>query len=277
MKNKLVIFREICGLYETILKNESINEAIINHSLLILDEFRSKKLFYKYIFKNNRFLAVSIAACVFYNQNDSYFSDVKSECLKTGMISENTITSLLSMLKITGRITIDKSRLDKRKIKFSFTEKGELDTLSLINSVMPALNILFPDIVNSSSLSKNELSLFFKKYYDIFHAGLYLVDLTKGAEIFITKDSGHMIMVSLFMLCQNNEIESKKSKILYISKNCGVSRSHLRNILIEANKLKLLVFDNKSGHIQILDTFNSMFRSYMAYYFSFVIYGLKVS
>lgn len=86
-----------------------------------------------------------------------------------------------------------------------------------------------------------------------------------------------MIMVSLFMLCQNSEIESKKSKILYISKNCGVSRSHLRNILIEANKLNLLVFDNKSGHIQILDTFNSMFRSYMAYYFSFVIYGLKVS
>ena len=60
-----------------------------------------------------------------------------------------------------------------------------------------------------------------------------------------------------------------------VSKECGVSRTHLRNILIKAEEKNMLSFNNDTGEIVIYESYMTMFMSYMSYYFSFVQFGLE--
>lgn len=273
MKAKIHTFERITDINAAISGNENFRAAIILHCDLILREFRQRKLFYKFIFSNNRFIVSTIIASVFYSRQDSFLSDITHECLKTGMVSPNTVSSLLAFFKVSGRISVTISCHDRRKKKYVINKKGCEDTLALLNTMVPSLRMLFPRSDSSTLLTTDDLPSFFKKYAKIHDSSIFLIRLIQDVEVFISKDSGHMILVCLYLVGINNN--SNNETLSSIAKTCGVSRTHLRNIIVESERKQLLQYDIKNNRIKIFKSFLSMFESYMSYYFSFIQFGLE--
>ncbi|WP_373240926.1 hypothetical protein [Kluyvera ascorbata] len=274
MDKKLLTYKKIQRINSEISSNPLFLSAVKMHCESILTEFRQDKLFYKYIFSNNRFIISTITASVFYNKDEAFLSDVVCECLQTGMVSKNTISSLFILFRVSGRILLKCSESDKRKKSFQITRKGNIDIVKLLNTMVPALRLIHHEGEgNPVYLSAEHMPFFFKEYAKIHRSSLYLVNLVKDSDVFISKDSGHMILVCLYMLAIGEK--KQKSVLNAVSKECGVSRTHLRNILIKAEEKNMLSFNNDTGEIVIYESYMTMFMSYMSYYFSFVQFGLE--
>ncbi|WP_336983633.1 MULTISPECIES: hypothetical protein [unclassified Cedecea] len=273
MELKLKVYNRIQHLYKIISRDSLFIPAVETHCRLMIEEFKKDRLYYKYIFSNNRFVISTVTASVFFNKDEAFLSDVVSECLTTGLVSHNTITSLLLLFNVSGRISLGESDNDKRKKNFKITRKGRLDIIKLLNTMVPALSLMFEGPYNPKIISDDQISVFFKSYAKIHRSSLFIINFVNDLDVFISKDSGHMILVYLYMLA----IEDNKPKAILslVSKECGVSRTHLRNILIAAEEINMLSFNKKTGEITIYESFVKMFTSYMAYYFSFVQFGLE--
>ncbi|PIF15134.1 hypothetical protein SAMN06273570_4652 [Candidatus Pantoea floridensis] len=275
MENKIRVFEALNKLYLDNAANPLLNAAIHKHSEMITEEFKRKSHFYKFIFKNNRFLVATVTASQFYINEEACFSDVKAECLKFGLVSANTISSLLTLMSVSGRIKMKVSKKDKRKMRYFLTEKGANDSISLINTMTSALDILSGK-KRSHHISLDNIAQYFSRYSEIYKAGFFIINLVPDAHLFIDKDSGHMVMLNLFNIGNKPKREDcKEGALTRISRECSVSRSHLRNIFIEAEKNNMINYDPKSGEVEILDRFKKMFYTYMSYYFAFVQYGLQ--
>jgi hypothetical protein len=275
MQNKIRVFEELNKLYQANAANPLLNAAIIKHSELMTEEFRRKSHFYKFIFKNSRFLVATVTASQFYVNEEAFLSDVKAECLKFGIISTNTISNLLTLMSVSGRIKVKVSNTDKRKVRYFVTDKGANDSLSLINTMTSALDVLYASNA-PHHLSHDNIADYFTRYAEIYQAGVFLIKLVPGVDLFIDKDSGHMIMLNLFKIgAMPKKEQSKEGALMRISRECGISRSHLRNVFLEAERNNMITYDHKTGDVEVLEGFNKMFYTYMAYYFSFVQYGLN--
>ena len=82
MDKKYLTYKKIQDLNAFILRSPSLPMAIKIHCKLITDAFNKEKLFYKYIFKNNRFIISTITSSVFYNRKEDFLSDVVYDRLK---------------------------------------------------------------------------------------------------------------------------------------------------------------------------------------------------
>ena len=78
-------------------------------------------------------------ASAFYSRNVAFLSDLSQECLKAGIVSPNTAPSLLTLFKVSGRLSIIKSNDDLRKKRYILTDKGVQDILTLLNTIIPCL------------------------------------------------------------------------------------------------------------------------------------------
>lgn len=272
MQNKIKVLNKINELQKENIKNPSFILAIDKHCELITKEFYSKKLFYKFIFKNNRFLISTILVSHFYHNDESFLSDVKSECLKLGAASSNTITSLFAFMQINGSIRVVKSQTDKRKKRYYITEKGCEISCKLINTMVPSLKMLDDKLEVRNIDGYHDSSRFFNSYSDIYMSGVLLINLVEHSNIFIEKDSGHMIMVTLFKIgC--DEAHFDEVTLLKYSKQCGISRTHFRSVLLESEKYGMIKVLEGTNHMVVTEKFKSMFLCYMSYYFAFVQYG----
>lgn len=272
MKKKLKTYERILELKDIIYNDTYLDQAINLHYKLISAEFLKKKLFYKYIFSNGRFIISTNVASVFYSRDDAFLSDVSQECLKTGIVSPNTVSSLLTLFKVSGRLSIIKSNKDLRKKKYVLTDKGTQDTLTLLNTMIPCLKNFQSGSEAPKYIETQHLRLFFTEYSKIQSSSIFLINLVKKSDIFISKDSGHMIFITIYMICACNK---KDHTLSSIAKSCGVSRTHLKSIIDNAEHNDLLYFDQNQGKIHTNDSFVMLFKEYMSYYFAFVQYGLE--
>jgi|GEM_PF-2057066 len=272
---KATTVRDIENCYSKIMQSENFHAALMTHANMICKEFASNKMFYKYIFKNNRFLASVIITCVFFKKEKPCLNDIKYQCIRTNMISPNTVSSLLLLLKTGSYISTRKDTIDKRKTHFSITDRGLKSAMSLTKTVAIPLDEMGITDFKVNNFSVENMQSFFKRYYDIFHHDIHLINIADKADIFINKDSGHMIMTHLYLHGTTAQDCGEALTIISLAKRCGVSRSHLRNIILEAKENSLVNYDPKSGRIHILESYNAMYHKYMAYYFSFVLYAAE--
>lgn len=270
---KATTIRDIENCYNKIAQSEKFHAALMTHVDMICKEFASNKMFYKFIFKNNRFLASIILTCVYFKKESPCLNDIKTQCVRTNMISPNTVSSLLLLLKAGNYISTRKDTSDKRKTHFSITDKGLKSVLALTKTIAVPLDEMGIVEFKINNFTKKNAQSFFERYFDIFYHDIHLVNIAEKADIFVNKDSGHMIMSYLYLYGLTAKNSDEALTIISLAKRCGVSRSHLRNIIFEAKEKALVDYDPASGHIEILASYNAMYRKYMAYYFSFVLYA----
>ena len=272
MEKKLKTYERILELKKIIRNDNHLDQAINLHYKLISSEFQRKKLFYKYIFSNGRFIISTNVASVFYSRNVAFLSDVSQESLKTGIVSPNTVSSLLTLFKVSGRLSIIKSNDDLRKKRYILTDKGVQDILTLLNTMIPCLKNFQSGSEFPKRIETKHLRSFFTQYSKIQNSSIFLVNLVKKSDIFISKDAGHMIFITIYIICACNK---KDHTLSSIAKSCGVSRTHLKNIINEAEHDNLIYFDQKEGKIHTNDIFVMLFKEYMSFYLAFVQYGLE--
>lgn len=256
---------------DDIASNDNFKNGVLLHCKKLIEEFKSNPFFYKFIFKNNRFLVASNVVTNYYSKEESILSDVKRECLSLKVVSHNTINSLFTLFAVSGRITIKKSEFDNRKLCYKLTPKAMSESKNLLNTMIPSLNLINK---GNKIITDYNLPTFYKEYAKISQSGIYLFNLVKNSNVFINKDSGHMIMC-LFFLHKYSNIEEKPLKIISLSRKCGISRSNMRSIVLEAEQKRILSYNQVTGEIVATNDFDDMFLEYMAYYLAFVHLGLK--
>ncbi|WP_241571688.1 hypothetical protein, partial [Rosenbergiella nectarea] len=247
--------------FENTLSKELLDDLILKHYQVLTGVYSENKFFYKSIFKHSRFILVSMIVAEYYVNEKPRLIDISKRYSSLKLMSKNSVSTFYSFLVVTGRLKIWKSTLDARRLKFSITNKAKKEAYDLIIT----MNTSF-----QSSLKENPdinvddfLSSFFKRFHIIINENMLNFEEIEHADIFIHKDAGHMIILSLFCNKQNltNEVyESMPLKDLM--GNCGVSRSHLKKILQHAEAVGFVENASKESNIYITERFLDFTRSY---------------
>lgn len=259
--------------------DEEFEKAIRQHYTSMQHAYNNNKLFYKTIFKSHRFLLATMVVTEYFTSDTPLLSEVKKEFMGMNMLSENTVSSFLIFLRISRRMTIHPWNGDRRKLIYAITDKGIGEIRDLISTMASPLAGLFPAVDFTRKMQDEAfLTTFFRNYAAVVTTRLFHFDMVENINIFILKDAGHKIMLSLY--CNSQPVNDGRVvtfPLSRISANCGVSRSHIKRIIIEAEQKALIAYNRSSNAITLLPGFINMFRNYIAYYFSSVCIGFGVA
>lgn len=247
--------------------------AVLDHHKNIILLFSKNRLFYKSAFKSNRFLIALQLFCDFYTKSNPYLDDLKSACLDMNLISLNPLNSFIMTLRVTNRISVSKSIDDKRKLVFKPTQKANNEAISFIESITKSISMITDTHYDIS----NEISLrhFFIRYSDVIYSKNYMHLILPESSIFIHRDSGHMMLLSLYTRYIVSNNVQFKYELFHVAHECGVSRSHLRRCIADAQIMGLVHFDSVTSLITVTKELIDIASRYMAIYFSAIEYGFR--
>lgn len=254
-------------------KQPGFEMAILSHHELIQDIFKKKPFFFKSIFNSSRFLILLLTLSVYYTSEPSYIDDVKRRCGRIDLISMNSISSFIMTLRVLGLIKVVKSKLDNRKLIYYPTEKTLSEAKILINSMAKPLMEIFAG--DYSINNNNSLRYFFINYSKIIFSGNFMHVIHPDSSTFIMRDSGHMIIISIYVKYIRSRTLSFDFELINVANECGVSRSHLKRCLNDAEKNGFLKLYTCKRKISITSKFIEMAEKYMAIYFSAIYFGFN--
>lgn len=274
MKDYLIL-NEACD-YVRKLSNSTVDSIIISHEKLLSELFINNRLFYKTVFKSFRFNLAAFLMSDFYNLNEATLFSVKEKFIPLGMMSLNSVSSFLGLLIVTDRIKVKRHKSDARKFQYIITCKLKNETYHLLNSLVTPLkeSIGIKHPLNEKCIDEY-LNGFFHNFVDVLNSGSFNFDDIEGASVFITRDSGHMILMKLFCNRKaNGEGFYTTSSIKTLATECAVSRSHLKSILSQAEHAGLIINSGKESNFMLTERFCKLARDYMRKYMAFCIVGL---
>lgn len=246
------------------------------HYRLLFRLYLTKPLYFKVIFKANRFIIGSALIAYFYTTEKPTLRQVKDFCKKTGLISDNTIDSFLLFIRVGGRMDVKKDPQDKRKLNYQVTSKALDETRALINTMMIPYGMLYPEFDVSGCLKmENFTASYFQKYSEITLNQVYLFEMVPDCKAFVFRDAGHMLLMDLYIESIKQQTVVIEYNYLKASLKCGVSRSHIRRCLQAAEVGNLLTLDTANNTIILHPTFMQMALNYFAVYMAMVEYGLS--
>ncbi|MCX0498480.1 hypothetical protein [Erwinia billingiae] len=276
MKRKQKLTELIFLRAEIIKSHKDIEAVMQKHYRLLFRLYLTKPLYFKVIFKANRFIIGSALIAYFYTTEKPTLRQVKDFCKKTGLISDNTIDSFLLFIRVGGRMDVKKDPQDKRKLNYQVTSKALDETRALINTMMIPYGMLYPDFNVSGYLKmENFTASYFQKYSEITLNQVYLFDMVPDCKAFVFRDAGHMLLMDLYIESIKQQTVVIEYNYLKASLKCGVSRSHIRRCLQAAEVGGLLTLDTENNTIILHPTFMQMALNYFAVYMAMVEYGLS--
>ncbi|MDF7680155.1 hypothetical protein PT300_05840 [Enterobacteriaceae bacterium ESL0689] len=268
MNNEANILHILNTQLESLISTELLTKAILAHYDSFKRMYDTNPIHYKVILKKGKFLLYTILAINSYCSSKKLISDARKKCLSLDVLSMNSIYSFIEYLYTNKIIEIDSSDDDKRKLNYSFTEKGEKEIEKIIKTTEPAISLLKNQTINLSS--KNSIENYLKRYTEIFDCGILLFKDMNEINVFIDKDGGHLILLYIFCNQKDNVFTGSISRISFY---CNVSRSHISRTITEAIELGLIK-KNKNGSLLLLPAFNYIAERYMATHFICVMYCL---
>ncbi|TPG63125.1 hypothetical protein [Ewingella americana] len=276
MKSKQELTKLIYHRAEEIKSHNDIELVMQKHYKLLFRLYLTKPLYFKVIFKANRFIIGSAIMALFFTTDNPTLREVKDFCKKTGLISDNTIDSFLLFIRVGGRMDVKKNPQDKRKLNYQVTSKALDETRALINTMMIPYGMLNKDFDVSRCLKMEDFTAeYFQKYSEITLNQVYLFDMVPDCKAFIFRDAGHMILMDLYIESIRQQTAVIEYNYLKASLKCGVSRSHIKRCLKAAEVNGLLTLDSLNNTIVLHLTFMQMVLNYFAVYMAMVEHGLR--
>lgn len=255
----------------------SLDKAIHSHFSELMQLYIKNKLFYKSVFKSYRFNLACLIITEYYTKENSKLLDVTNQFLPLKLMSKNSISTFYNLLVVTGRIKVWRSKIDGRRFKFSVTDKLKNESFNLIRSMALPMEEYITDLSINYDDTEIFLINYFKHFSKIVYSNNFNFDKVENADIFISKDAGHTIILNLF--CHRTPITEdiyKTISVRDLSNACGVSRSHIKKILIMAENAGFIFDSSKENEIIITSKFLEFTREYMSLYFSFVLISLNM-
>ncbi|MFU2319076.1 hypothetical protein [Rahnella sp. PCH160] len=260
---------------QEIKSHKDIESVMQKHYKLLFRLYLTKPLYFKVIFKANRFIIGSAIMAYFFTTEYPTLRHVKDFCKKTGLISDNTVDSFLLFIRVGGRMDVKKDPLDKRKLNYTVTSKALDETRALINTMVIPYGMLYKDFDVSRCLKMENFNAeYFRKYSEITLNQIYLFDMVPDCKEFIFRDAGHMILMDLYVESIRQKSPMIEYNYLRASLKCGVSRSHIKRCLKAAEAGGLLILDTTNNTIVLHLSFMQMVLNYFAVYMAMVEYGL---
>lgn len=259
-----------------IMINPQLDGAIVKHFNLLLELYIEKPLYFKILFKANRFILGLVILSKFYATSDHSLKGLKEHCLSLNILSKNTIDSFIFYLRAGRRLNMLHDVNNKRKLTYEPTEKALEETRRLLNSMVIPYDIMFPERPLGERVNAiGCLSMFFNNYSELVFNEIFVVDFVVDAQPLVTKDAGHMILYHLF-----SEVKRQNSTIIKINYYksaiiCGISRSHLKRCLLSCEKEKLISINKNANYLQISTRLTMAARYYFSLYLATIVYGFK--
>jgi hypothetical protein len=258
----------------SIAQHEKFKEVIVSHHKMLSDVYNSSHLYYKTLFKSNKFiLGISLLA-IYVSCENPTIDQVKEYCGKLNIFSANSISSFIIFLRVTDRITTTKKNDDKRKLNYRPTKKALSEAELLIKTMLLPLEKITPNFAERVSIpSENFVLDFFLKYSKIVFANIFLHIIIPESACFILKDAGHMMIINIMVKHINSKSNRFSFNMVKSAKECGVSRTHLKKTLLDAQKEGLLEVNSVDGELILNESFHTMSIHYMSLYLACIEYG----
>lgn len=272
MKTTLQVIESRASVLES---SDGLDRAIALHYAMLMKVYDTNPSYFKTLFKSNRFI-LGLALFSFYaTDENATINKVKEYCEKLNILSKNTIASFFLFLKVTRRIETKRSIADKRKMTYKPTSKLIKETELLVRTMVTPLKEIFDGYdLEEHILSDSFFNDFFINYSDVVFSNIFMHIILPESDCLIIKDAGHVILNNILV----KHIKTGKRTISYnvdkAAKECGVSRSHLRRTLLDAQSEGLLTLRTAESKLTLQDSFLVMAKRYMSIYFAAIEYGV---
>jgi len=260
--------------------NPKFKAAIREHYQINYGIYRERPLFYKVILQESRFNIVFSMCCFVFGNEASCVSDIKEICYRHQIASPNSVIAIISLLKATSRIDTWRSKKDRRKVLIAPTQKGINELKRYIFCAFSPLNILYPEYNISVDLMDDKVTRydFFRRASQYLFCGLIFKKILPEVGVFIEKDGGRMIMLSLYLqaiekMTSRGAVISYSSNVL--AKEFFVSRVHVNKIIKTAQDMGYMR-EKADGLIEIYPSFIHLVENYAGLYFSSVMHYLNL-
>ncbi|KOC89281.1 hypothetical protein [Winslowiella iniecta] len=274
-KKKLELETKIIQKSIEFRERDNINEAIKRHYELLHKLYLTNPLYFKTIFKANRFIIGSAILGIYYTRNGSTFKDIKKFCIANDLLSINALDSFLLFLRVGGRLEVYRDESDKRKLNYKPTAKALSETKKMINTMLIPCAMLSAEFdLAYYENYQNFVPAFFKSYAEITLNRIFVHDMVPGSGDFLSRDGGHMIMFNLYLESIKQNTLDVNYNFLKASFSCGVSRSHIKRCLQAVEQNQLLTIVESKHIVSLTPAFMQMVRDYFALYLASVKHGL---
>ncbi|MEJ4043408.1 hypothetical protein [Erwinia sp. SLM-02] len=275
-RRKLELEKEIRERAREFREKSNLNDAIKCHYDLLNKLYLTNPLYFKTLFKANRFIVGSAILGIYYTRSSSTFKDVRRFCIANDLFSSNALDSFLLFLRVSHRLEVYRDEQDKRKLNYQPTEKALNETRRMINTMLHPYALLSENCRADLYHRQDDfIPHFFRNYGEITLNRLFIHDMVPGSGEFLSHDGGHMIMFNLFQESIKQGSLEVKYNLLKASFACCVSRSLIRRCLKAAADRELLTIIEDKNTVSLKPEFMTMVQDYFCIYLATVEHGLK--
>lgn len=254
---------------------EDLDAAVEVYYNAIHKIYLTHPLYFKVMFKANRNIIFWSILGGCYTFKKPSFKEVKKLCINHELLSANALDSFISFLQVGGRLAIRRDEQDKRKLTYQPTAKGVNEVRELIDSLLLAYSMIYPEFDLAQRGDHDEfMANFFKNYTQVIGKELFVYDAVPDSRVFLTKDGGHMMMFHLYIESLRQETLTVQYNYLKASTEFSVSRSHIKRCFQAAERLDLLNLRQDGKTIELKPRFIDMVREAFCFYLATVEYGV---
>ncbi|KZR34908.1 hypothetical protein [Enterobacter genomosp. S] len=256
--------------------SQNFKSLVSLHEELVVKVYSRKPLFYKMVFKHERFL---LALCIYgyhFKINRPTLKQIKKRIVDDyNLASPSTFSSFITMLHFTGRLELLKTPGDRRSKHFAVTRSVLDETWDLLMTMIkPYASIYRVKRIEQLAFSESIIEDFFSKYIDFIENDITIIKQFNELELFLNRDGGHMIILRIYIEYIRKETLSIDLAPKELASYASVSMMHINNILHSAAKSGLLSVERRTG-IRINEKFVSLFENYFAFYLSQILYCMN--
>ncbi len=256
-----------------------MDDAILLHFDLVMENYRQKPLFYKNLLKYDRFMVALSLLSFNYKDHLVPLSKVKAFCQERGYLSRNSLDSYFSFFFIAGYMQVRMHDEDSRQRVFTPTGAALCETTRMIKSYLLPSQLIVPydGCLKDAWESEDMLRVFFHGFAKLLEADVMLDKLLPEAKWIMNRDGGHLPMLALYVdSLRKDSIQAgyKVSTYIELSSRLGVSKTHIIRMVREGELHGY--FKCHKNTVELLPAFLDLVRRTMAINFSVARISLKL-
>lgn len=240
----------------------------------VLDLYEDDPFLTRLLSEAGRHVIFSVIMCFYacYKEADRStwptVSRLKQAMVQFGLSSSRRVEALAARLVHSGFLEMVPSKRDGRVRILTPTPRMLTHDRNWLTAHYLPLQILFPDPGYTPIIEGDQSVQFAQRMVsmDFFGQGAHILSSNPGIMLFLGRDAGVMILIKLIQLADvagRDAIEG----VSYadIGERFGVSRTHVRDVLLDAERAGFVCLSGRGGHlVQLKPAVMQVFDRFMA-------------
>jgi hypothetical protein len=200
---------------------------------------------------------------------------LKAMCAASGIASPGRAGAMLNLMRMTGHVASASAADDRRRHVLVPTEKLREAHRVRWSRVAEALRVVRPDAAAAFALGNPEFEAAYVRHSaGYWLAGLRMIDIAPEMQLFLDRNGGLMILLSIILSGEAREGELPDGPIPItisgLSSRFGISRVHVRTMLRDAEAAGYIARTGEGGsHVvlrpELLDAIRTFFAAVILY------------